>query len=45
MTQENMPQSENKVQADQNEDEEISLLDLLSIQKLDSRDSHDVEIS
>jgi tyrosine-protein kinase Etk/Wzc len=31
MTQENMPQSENKVEADQNEDEEISLLDLLLV--------------
>ena len=31
MTQENMPQSENKVAADQNEDEEISLLDLLLV--------------
>ena len=31
MTSENMPQSENKVEADQNEDEEISLLDLLLV--------------
>jgi tyrosine-protein kinase Etk/Wzc len=31
MTQENMPQSENKVNPDQNEDEEISLLDLLLV--------------
>ena len=31
MTQENMPQSENKVNADQIEDEEISLLDLLLV--------------
>ena len=31
MTQENMPQSENKVNADQYEDDEISLLDLLLV--------------
>ena len=31
MTTENMPQSENKVNSDQNEDEEISLLDLLLV--------------
>jgi uncharacterized protein involved in exopolysaccharide biosynthesis len=31
MTQENMPQSENKVNADQNEDDEISFLDLLLV--------------
>ena len=31
MTQENMPQSENKLVADQNEDDEISLLDLLLV--------------
>ena len=31
MTSENMPQSENKVHADQNEDDEISLLDLLLV--------------
>jgi tyrosine-protein kinase Etk/Wzc len=31
MNQENMPQSENKVAADQNEDDEISLLDLLLV--------------
>ena len=31
MTQENMPQSENKVEAGQSEDEEISLLDLLLV--------------
>ena len=31
MTTENMPQSENKVNPDQNEDEEISLLDLLLV--------------
>jgi uncharacterized protein involved in exopolysaccharide biosynthesis len=31
MTQENMPQSENKLVADQNEDEEINLLDLLLV--------------
>jgi tyrosine-protein kinase Etk/Wzc len=31
MTSENMPQSDNKVNADQNEDEEISLLDLLLV--------------
>jgi tyrosine-protein kinase Etk/Wzc len=31
MTSENMPQSENKVDVDQNEDEEISLLDLLLV--------------
>ena len=31
MTSENMPQSENKVQVDQNEDEEMSLLDFLLV--------------
>ena len=31
MTQENLPQSENKVEADQSEDDEISLLDLLLV--------------